>query len=103
MTTEAIAKAFGIDPTTIDTPISTVNLKNEPETEYLLAMVEKIHWNKPAACMPDADETVMIFLPKDDEPVWFGFFDGNKWHLADGFPLADNEVTYWTPMPRGPQ
>ena len=91
MTTETIAQAFGLDHGTLS-PAS-----------HMLAMIEKIHWNKPADGMPDAEETVLIFSPSADEPVWLGYHDGTKWRLVDGFPLADNEVTFWAPMPGGPK
>lgn len=132
MTTETIAKAFGIDPATLSPPVSTVNPKNEPKTEScdclndcgddpalatgkaeycdhhkqrvaMLAMIERIHWQKPADRLPDADETVMIVTPTHDDPVWLGYYDGTTWITVEGLPLADHAVTAWTPMPRGPQ
>ena len=74
-----------------------------PNSQQVISMIEKIHWNKPADCMPDADETVLIFSTHSDEPVWLGYYDGTTWITVEGFPMAYNEVAYWSPMPRGPQ
>lgn len=84
-------------------PVFAFPLENQPTTAPLLVQIEKIHWNKPADCMPDADETVLIFTPRGDDPVWLGYYDGTTWITVEGFPMADNEVTFWSPMPRGPE
>jgi hypothetical protein len=51
--------------------------------------------------MPDDDETVLVFAPTADDPVWLGFHDG-----ADGWRYVDASlapgVTCWAPMPEGP-
>ena len=49
--------------------------------------------------LPDADVTVLIVTDDPDNPVWPGFYDGEQWRLADGFPQI---VTHWAPMPEPP-
>lgn len=49
--------------------------------------------------MPDADETVLVHCPKEDEPVWLGFFDGEDWRTVD---VECIEVTHWMPLPEPP-
>lgn len=119
------------DQPTIAMTVSTVNPEKEPKLERcdclnscgddpwlksgkadycehhkkqvaMLALIEKIHWTKTTDRLPDSNETVHIFTPGEEEPVWLGFHDGKKWFLIDGFPLKKNAVTYWTPMLRGP-
>lgn len=69
----------------------------------LVSMIEKIHWSVASDGLPDADETVHICMPGNDEPVWIGYFDGTTWRTSDGFPVKAGEVTYWAPMLKGPE
>lgn len=51
--------------------------------------------------LPDVDETVMVTLQGDDEPVWLGFFDGTDWVNATTGGSFYGEVIAWAPMPSG--
>lgn len=61
---------------------------------------ETLHWH-PASKKPDADVTVLLFVPKaDSEPVWPGYWDGEAWVYADGAaPVRGVEA--WADMPQG--
>jgi len=69
------------------------------------AMTEQIDWIATAASLPDADETVLIFRPHGDEPVWLGYYSDDVWRTDDGWPVdvAVDPVTHWAAMPDGPQ
>ena len=64
-------------------------------------VIEQIEW-KPASAPPDADTTVIVKCPRLDEPVWFGWYDGEEWFLVDGAPLIAGDVAYWADLPGGP-
>lgn len=68
-------------------------------------MCELIKWQRPEDALPDAEETVLLYMPEaEGEPVWPGYFDhyGDfRWMLADGMPAG--LVTYWAYFPEGPQ
>ena len=51
--------------------------------------------------MPDAGRTVLIHVPGDAEPVWFGFWDGRRWHYIEGLPVRA-EVRHWCGVPNPP-
>lgn len=62
---------------------------------------EMIAWRRAADQMPDADESVLVYAPNVDEPVWIGFFDGEQW-VTDGLvPYNEGEVYAWAPLPAG--
>ena len=52
--------------------------------------------------MPAPGSTVLIHIPKDDEPVWFGFWDGRRWHYIEGLPVR-SEVRHWCQVPTPPR
>lgn len=52
--------------------------------------------------LPDAGRTVLIHVPGDIEPVWFGFWDGRRWHYIEGLPVR-SEVRHWCVVPEPPQ
>ncbi|WP_153117402.1 hypothetical protein [Rhodocyclus tenuis] len=60
---------------------------------------ETITWHTGPDDLPDADETV---LTANDDPgdVWPGYFDGEQWRNADGFPIDPPKA--WSAMPSGP-
>lgn len=62
-------------------------------------LAEAITW-KAAADLPDADSTVMLFDPAASEPVWPGYYDGERWLYADGMPAAP---THYADMLKGPR
>lgn len=51
--------------------------------------------------LPDADLTVLIFSAPDDEPVWLGYFDGDRWCGIHGGELF-HQPTHWMLMPEPP-
>lgn len=61
---------------------------------------EQITWVS-AEHLPDVDETVLVTLLGDDEPVWLGFFDGTDWVDATTGGAFMGNVTAWAAMPRG--
>jgi hypothetical protein len=52
-----------------------------------------------ASKRPDADITVLIDF---DGEVYQGYFDGDNWRDASGFPIPPEQVHYWTHMPAAP-
>jgi hypothetical protein len=52
--------------------------------------------------LPEAGQSVLIHVPGDDEPVWFGFWDGRRWHYIEGLPVRA-EVRHWCEMPTPPE
>ena len=52
--------------------------------------------------LPDPGKTVLIHVPRDDEPVWFGFWDGRRWHYIEGLPVR-SEVRHWCRVPTPPE
>jgi hypothetical protein len=59
---------------------------------------ESITWS-PVAELPDSDMTVQLFNKDASEPVWPGYFDGNRWLYIDGIVA---NPTHWADMPEGP-
>lgn len=63
---------------------------------------ETITWRRLQDAMPDADLTVLLFMPTDEDcPAWPGYWDGEIWRLADGMPAPN--VVAWADMPEGPK
>ena len=63
---------------------------------------ESIRWHNVLYRMPDADETVLVWAPMVDEPVWLGFYDGEQW-VTDGLtPYPADAVKAWASLPAGP-
>lgn len=50
--------------------------------------------------LPDADETVLVATIDNTEPVWLGYYDGERWLDAEGIPV---NVSHWAPMPEAPK
>lgn len=48
---------------------------------------------------PDADVTVLINSPAASEPVWVGYWDGERWRLASGEQIRG--VKMWAHLPAG--
>lgn len=49
--------------------------------------------------LPDDDATVLIFLPKDPEPVWLGYSDEDGWYSVEAVLC---EPTHWRELPEPP-
>jgi hypothetical protein len=64
------------------------------------ALLETITWHPVSpTTMPDGDITVQLFDEAASEPVWPGYFDGEKWLYIDGNTA---HPTYYAQMSIGP-
>jgi hypothetical protein len=59
---------------------------------------ETITWH-PVSEPPDADTTVLVFIPAANDPVWLGLLDGDTWREVNSAPISP---THWAEIPRGP-
>lgn len=62
--------------------------------------LEQVKWISVSEQLPDSDTTVMLFDANANEPVWLGYFDGERWVYIDGMPAFP---THWTEIPGGPK
>lgn len=58
------------------------------------------HWKDVNKELPDADETVLVATIDNTEPVWLGYYDGERWLDVEGIPV---KVAHWAPMPEAPK
>lgn len=58
---------------------------------------ETIRWQRG---LPDADMTVLVYVPKATEPVWLGYFDGHDWRYVSA-EVIDVPVKAWAHVPEG--
>lgn len=67
-------------------------------------LTEQINWIPVTERLPDEDETVLIYAPTSDEPIWLGFMSGasGRWYDVDGYHLTPRAVTHWAAIPKGP-
>lgn len=70
------------------------------------SVTELVVWVKCSDRMPDAETTVLAYLPPDENDtegmVISAWFDGEQWRGAsDGWPLG-KAVTWWAPELQGP-
>lgn len=57
-----------------------------------------------ADVLPDADKTVLCYMPDADDPISPGFTDGETWFDYNGGPLHGKDaVTHWMPLPDPPK
>ena len=66
---------------------------------------ETITWIPVTERLPDEDETVLIYAPTSDEPVWLGFmsvYTGHWYDADDGYRMTSRAVTHWAAIPKGP-
>ena len=61
---------------------------------------ETITWRSPAD-PPDADTTVLVYVPDGDEPIDFGFWNGEKWCCATLVPGSEAAIKAWADLPEG--
>jgi len=56
-----------------------------------------IRWHDPAVELPDADESVLLWLIDDEggEDWDKGWLDDEQWRSAEGFPIEASAVRYW--------
>lgn len=65
-------------------------------------MSETLNWIDASKDVPDENQTVLMFMPGADEPVWLGYLDEGTWKLADGMD-TDTVVSHWCELPEGPK
>jgi hypothetical protein len=58
-----------------------------------------IYWLPVTRELPDDGITVPVHTPKDDEPVFLGFLDGEIWRNVNAEQI---EVTHWADLPEPP-
>ncbi|MCM0081805.1 DUF551 domain-containing protein [Geomonas sp. Red32] len=56
-------------------------------------------WISVSKELPDSETTVLINCPDDDEPVWFGWWDGENWYENNGAALPEGYVSHWQHFP----
>ena len=62
---------------------------------------ETIVWYSPSN-PPAADVTVLVYIPDADEPIDFGFWDGQRWICASLMPSQVAEgIKAWADLPTG--
>lgn len=62
------------------------------------AMSERTTWT-PVAQLPDSDITVQLYDAEAAEPVWPGYYDGERWLYIDGMPA---NPSHYADMLQGP-
>lgn len=69
----------------------------------LITSTETIDWiaTQCGKHLPDSDTTVMVTLDDDDERVWLGYYDGERWVDATTGGQFGRNVIAWTDMPEG--
>jgi hypothetical protein len=48
---------------------------------------------------PDEDMIVIVYAPAQNDPVWLGYHDGDRWLSVDGTEL---DVSHWQDLPEPP-
>lgn len=57
-------------------------------------------WTTVDTELPDSNETVLVFAPEADPPVWMGYIEDGEWWLVDAYRAR---VTHWMPLPEPPE
>ena len=60
---------------------------------------ESIYWQTGT---PDSCQTVLIFSPSADSPIFMGYFDDDEWHGIYEHQIG-GKVTHWAALPEGPK
>lgn len=66
------------------------------------ARAMSITWIPVTQELPDEEQTVLVYSPKSDSPVWIGFLDAGQWREVSA-ELYTEEVTHWAHLPEGPK
>lgn len=64
--------------------------------------IATITWIDAQKERPDAERTVLIHCTCSEDPIWFGWWDGEMWCDIAGDPLAPAFVTHWAEFPEPP-
>lgn len=69
----------------------------------MVMLTEMLHWRDAAKEKPDADVTVLMYVPDASEPVAMGYWDDqyNEWTYDVG-AACRHTPTHWAEMPSGP-
>jgi len=59
-----------------------------------------LSWRDSAQGLPEVGMTVFIASERTVEPVWLGYFDGEKWMTVEGVPAGP--VAQWAMPPANP-
>jgi len=63
---------------------------------------ELVEWIDAREEKPDEEQTVLLFCPDANEPVWPGYLDDGQWRWVSG-GLVTDFVVAWAEMLRGPK
>jgi hypothetical protein len=106
---ERATEAVPASPTALGHAMALLDMIEPSQLEAMAAMLaphdahtrlELLVWHAvPGPRLPDADATVLCQLEADDEDCWPGYWDGERWISAEGFPFA-SRVVAWS-APRG--
>ena len=66
--------------------------------KLLLDETESIRWIDSSQALPDADLTVLVDCPGEDEPIWLGYWAGEEWRNIEGDSITPAR---WAEMPTG--
>lgn len=60
-----------------------------------------MNWISVKESLPDSDMAVLIVCPKQSDPVWMAYHDGEGWRWLEGMPIS-RRVTHWQHLPEPP-
>lgn len=69
----------------------------------MVMLSELLQWQDAAKEKPDADLTVLMYMPDRSDPVALGYWD-DQWQewTYDVGATCHHQVTHWAEMPGGP-
>jgi len=74
------------------------------EIVRLRSLMQRFTWIPITQSLPDSDQTVIVYCPESNEPIWLGYLDGDAWRDIDAMPIAHQApVTHWMPLPEPPE
>lgn len=59
-------------------------------------------WHEPHEKKPQGDQTVLVCMPSDPEPVQLGYNQGGVWFDDNSFPMR-HVVKWWAEVPVPPK
>lgn len=57
-------------------------------------------WIADSDRLPDDEQTVLVAMVGESEPVWLGYHEGDQWWSVDHVCI---NVTHWMPLPPAPE
>lgn len=65
---------------------------------------KQTQWIAVADRLPNDDEIVLVLCPRESEPVWLGYIDGDTGEWRDvSAAWIETGVTHWMPLPESPK